>query len=136
MASRSRGCRHIVRCRMRNTHTHTCYILCKRPNVDKDEMAYAMDMKHSAHEVVCGVYAHTYVVYRRTHMWHIKHQREEDKMPVSQLAKQPKTGETGSSRTMITGQPREPSVQNLLVLPPMPVDIYEELTLLFDGLES
>src|SRR6266404_9979245 len=85
---------------------------------------------------ICGVYAHTYVVYRRTHMWHIKCQREEDKMPVSQLAKQPKTGETGSSCTMITGQPQEPSVQNLLVLPPMLVDIYEELTLLFDGLES
>src|SRR6266404_7286995 len=76
MASRSRGCRHIVRCRMRNTHTHTRYILCKRPNVDKDEMAYAMDTKHSAHEVVCGVYAHTYVaymyvVYMHTRMWHI-----------------------------------------------------------------
>ncbi len=65
-----------------------------------------------------------------------KRQREDDKTPVGQLAKRPKTGETGSSRTMITGQPREPSIQSLLVLPPIPMDIYEGLTSMFDGLDS
>ncbi len=47
-----------------------------------------------------------------------------------------KIGEPGPSRTTMTAQPRLPSTCELLVLPPMPMDMYNELTFSVDGLDS
>ena len=62
----------------------------------------------------------------------------EEKQEKDQLGKCPKLGETRSSRMTIMGKPRQldTSVQEMLVLPPMPVDIFHELTSMFNGLDS
>jgi len=63
-----------------------------------------------------------------------KHQREGngDEKTLKRL----KIGEPGPSCTTMTAQPRLPSTRELLVLPPMPMDMYNELTFSVDGLDS
>ena len=44
--------------------------------------------------------------------------------------------EAGPSRVVITGSPKLVSGNDLLALPPIPIDIYHELTSMFGGVDS
>ena len=64
-----------------------------------------------------------------------KRQREEGDQ-TAKPSKRPNIAEPGPSRTTIKGRPVQPSSHDLLVLPPMPMEMYTELTFSCDELDS